>query len=107
MKIVNKNFIDGSFKNLTNYNCNIIYNQIFRYYLTPIFKRFIARKVEQQFRDRYHNSSYEKRHKAGETVIDKMPNKKKSSDNVGSIDYEEMNKLIIMSFSFKTYMKHF
>ena len=59
--------------------------RIFRYYLTPIFKRFIARKVEQQFRDRYHNSSYEKRHKAGETVIDKMPNKKKSNDNVGGM----------------------
>ena len=43
------------------------------------------------FLDRYHNSSYEKRHKAGETVIDKMPNKKKSSDNVGEyVDYEEI-----------------
>ena len=65
--------------------------RIFRYYLTPIFKRFIARKVEQQFRDRYNNSSHEKRHKAGETVIDKMPNQKTSNDSVGEyVDYEEI-----------------
>lgn len=65
--------------------------RILRYYLTPIFKLFIARKVEQQFRNRYNNSSNQKTHKTGETIIDKMPNNKKSNDGVGEyVDYEEV-----------------
>ena len=65
--------------------------RIFRYYLTPIFKRFIARKVEQQFEKRYNNSSNQNTYKTGETIIDKIPNKKKSNDSVGEyVDYEEI-----------------
>jgi hypothetical protein len=65
--------------------------RILRYYLTPIFKLFITRKVEQQFRNRYNNSSNQKTHETGETIIDKMPNNKKPNDSVGEyVDYEEI-----------------
>lgn len=66
--------------------------RLIRYYLSPLFNRYIARKVQQQFRSQYQNKGYESS-KPGETTIDKMPNKTyKSNNKVGEyVDYEEVD----------------
>jgi hypothetical protein len=63
----------------------------------PLLLRFVAKKAEQRFGDQFggfqnQNNSRNDRRKEGETVIDKMPNKSKNSnDKVGEyIDYEEI-----------------
>ena len=65
----------------------------------PILLRFVAKKAEEKFGDQFGgfknqaNPQQPKNQKEGETVIDKMPNKNKtSSDKVGEyIDYEEID----------------
>ncbi|MCA0153200.1 DUF4834 family protein [Winogradskyella vincentii] len=63
----------------------------------PLLLRFVAKKAEQRFGDQFggfqnQNNRQNDRRKEGETVIDKMPNKSKNSnDKVGEyIDYEEI-----------------
>jgi len=63
----------------------------------PVLLKFVAKKAEQRFGDQFggfqnQNRAQSKQGKAGETVIDKMPNKnKKANDKVGEyIDYEEI-----------------
>lgn len=65
---------------------------------TPFLLRFVAKKAEQRFGQQFGdfqnpNNSNNRRTKEGETVIDKMPDKAKSSSNdVGEyIDYEEID----------------
>ncbi|MCA0133485.1 DUF4834 family protein [Winogradskyella alexanderae] len=65
--------------------------------VTPFLLRFVAKKAERRFEDRFggfqnQNETNTRRGREGETVIDKMPNKNKSSnDKVGEyIDYEEI-----------------
>ena len=66
--------------------------RLIRYYLSPIFKRFVAQKVEQQFRNNYQNSSYKQTQNTGETTIDKIPKTPKSNNDVGEyVDYEEID----------------
>ncbi|APY07205.1 DUF4834 domain-containing protein [Winogradskyella sp. J14-2] len=66
----------------------------------PVLVKFVAKKAEERFgqqfggfqnKSQYHNA--EQKHKEGETVIDKMPNRQKTSnDKVGEyIDYEEID----------------
>ncbi|WP_179344826.1 DUF4834 family protein [Winogradskyella ursingii] len=65
----------------------------------PLLMRFVAKKAEekfgQQFGGRPHPNQTRKqqKQKEGETVIDKMPNQDKSSnEKVGEyIDYEEID----------------
>jgi hypothetical protein len=65
----------------------------------PFFLRFVAKKAEQKFGQQFggFKSQAEQRkaqkQKEGETVIDKMPNQnKKSNEKVGEyIDYEEID----------------
>ena len=63
----------------------------------PVLLKFVAKKAEQRFGDQFggfqnQNRAQSKQGQAGETVIDKMPNKnKKANDKVGEyIDYEEI-----------------
>ncbi|WP_299126273.1 DUF4834 family protein [uncultured Winogradskyella sp.] len=64
----------------------------------PLFLRFVAKKAEEKFGQQFggfQNPSQQKqqqKQKEGETVIDKMPNQNKSSnEKVGEyIDYEEI-----------------
>lgn len=63
----------------------------------PFLLKFVAKKAEQRFGEQFggfqdQNNQQNKRGKEGETVIDKMPNKnRKSNDKVGEyIDYEEI-----------------
>ncbi len=63
----------------------------------PLLLRFVAKKAERRFGDQFggfqnQNNSRNDHRKEGETVIDKMPNKSKNSnDKVGEyIDYEEI-----------------
>tara|TARA_R100001369_G_scaffold7878_1_gene19302 strand:- start:5351 stop:5644 length:294 start_codon:yes stop_codon:yes gene_type:complete len=65
----------------------------------PLLLRFVAKKAEQKFGEQFGgfknqaNQKQEQQQKAGETVIDKMPNQNKSSNGkVGEyIDYEEVD----------------
>ncbi|GGW62368.1 uncharacterized protein DUF4834 [Winogradskyella epiphytica] len=64
----------------------------------PLLLRFVAKKAEQKFGEQFggfqnpNQQKQQQRHKEGETVIDKMPNKSNTSnDKVGEyIDYEEI-----------------
>ncbi|NNE31032.1 MAG: DUF4834 family protein [Winogradskyella sp.] len=65
----------------------------------PFLLRFVAKKAEKKFGQQFggfqnqQNQRQQKKHKEGETVIDKMPNQDKTSDpKVGEyIDYEEVD----------------
>ena len=64
----------------------------------PVLLRFVAKKAEKKFGQQFGgfqnpNETKTKRAKEGETVIDKMPNQKKTSnDDVGEyIDFEEVD----------------
>jgi hypothetical protein len=64
----------------------------------PFLMRFVAKKAEEKFGQQFggfqnqNNQRQQQRQKEGETVIDKMPNQnKKSNEKVGEyIDYEEL-----------------
>lgn len=61
----------------------------------PLLVKFVAKKAEERFGQQFGTNYKEPqspKYKEGETVIDKVPNKGKSSnDNVGEyIDYEEV-----------------
>jgi hypothetical protein len=63
---------------------------------TPFLLRFVAKKAEQRFGEQFNAASQQKKQesrKEGETVIDKIPNRHKSSnEEVGEyIDYEEID----------------
>ena len=59
--------------------------------------RFVAKKAEQKFGGQFggfkNSANQQQKHKEGETVIDKMPNQNKNSnEKVGEyIDYEEID----------------
>ncbi len=61
----------------------------------PFLLRFVAKKAEQRFGGSFQANDYAPKNKVkeGETVIDKMPNpQKKSNDTVGEyIEYEEVD----------------
>ncbi len=61
----------------------------------PFLLRFVAKKAEQRFGGNFQTNDYSQKSsvKEGETVIDKMPNpQKKSNDTVGEyIEYEEVD----------------
>lgn len=65
----------------------------------PILMRFVAKKAEQKFGQQFggfqnpNQQRQQQKQKEGETVIDKMPNTNKSSnEKVGEyIDYEEID----------------
>ena len=65
----------------------------------PLLVKFVAKKAEERFGQQFggfQNQSQqhkEQKRKEGETVIDKIPNRQKSSnDKVGEyIDYEEID----------------
>jgi hypothetical protein len=63
----------------------------------PFLMRFAAKKMEQRFGQQFGGSQNQAKpkpkHKEGETIIDKVPNEKKASNNsVGEyIDYEEVD----------------
>ena len=61
----------------------------------PLLLRFVAKKAEQKFGgfQNQANQRDQQKHKEGETVIDKMPNQnKQSNEEVGEyIDYEEID----------------
>ncbi|MGB0980876.1 MAG: DUF4834 family protein [Winogradskyella sp.] len=59
----------------------------------PFILRFVVKKAEQQFGGFKNQQHPKQNHKAGETVIDKMPNRSTSSNkNVGEyVDYEEVD----------------
>lgn len=65
----------------------------------PLLLRFAAKKAEEKFGGQFggfpnqNQQSQQQKQKEGETVIDKMPNKNKSSnEKVGEyIDYEEVD----------------
>ncbi len=58
----------------------------------PYLVKYMSKKMQQKFEGQFGQQQQEQRHKEGETVIDKMPKKHRSSDNkVGEyIDYEEI-----------------
>lgn len=66
-----------------------ILTRIFAPYLVKYMSKKMQQKFEGQFGQQQHQ---EQSHKEGETVIDKMPNRTKSSENkVGEyVDYEEI-----------------
>ncbi|WP_439151126.1 DUF4834 family protein [Winogradskyella sp.] len=65
----------------------------------PLILRFVTKKAEQKFGQQFgefenqSNQRQQHKRKEGETVIDKMPNEnKKSNEKVGEyIDYEEID----------------
>lgn len=65
----------------------------------PILMRFMAKKAQEKFGEQFGgfqnqaNKRQKQQQKEGETVIDKMPNQNKNSnDKVGEyIDYEELD----------------
>ena len=63
----------------------------------PLLMRFVAKKAEEKFGGQFggfdRKAEPPKQQKEGETVIDKMPNQnKKSNEKVGEyIDYEEID----------------
>lgn len=65
----------------------------------PLLVRFVAKKAEEKFGQQFggfqnpNQQRQQQKQKEGETVIDKMPNKNKSSNQkVGEyIDYEEID----------------
>jgi hypothetical protein len=63
----------------------------------PLLLRFVAKKAEQKFGHQFggfdNQAKQRQKQKEGETVIDKMPNQnKKSNEKVGEyIDYEEID----------------
>jgi len=63
--------------------------------LTPFLVKYAAKKMEQKFGQQFNSNDYKQRpkqHKEGETIIDKIPRKEKSSNNsVGEyVDFEEI-----------------
>ena len=60
----------------------------------PHMRRYVAKKMQEKFGGQFQQQTYQEspRHKEGETVIDKVPQRPKSSDkNVGEyVDYEEI-----------------
>jgi uncharacterized protein involved in cysteine biosynthesis len=60
----------------------------------PLLLRFVAKKAEQRFGGSFNNqnNAHKDAAKEGETVIDKVPKRQKSSNkNVGEyIDFEEL-----------------
>mgnify|MGYP000191308372 CR=1 FL=1 len=68
-------------------------------FFAPFLMKYVAKKAEQRFGQQFggfQNQSQqpnEQKRRAGETVIDKMPERQKSSnDEVGEyIDYEEID----------------
>lgn len=62
----------------------------------PFLVKFVAKKAEERFGQQFGTNYKEPnkpQYKEGETIIDKVPNKgKNSNDNVGEyIDYEEVD----------------
>jgi hypothetical protein len=65
----------------------------------PLLLRFVAKKAEQKFGEQFGgfnnqaNQKQQQKQKEGETVIDKMPNQnRKSNEKIGEyIDYEEVD----------------
>ncbi|MBV7268054.1 DUF4834 family protein [Winogradskyella luteola] len=65
----------------------------------PLLMRFVAKKAEEKFGQRFggfqnqNGQRQQQQRKEGETVIDKIPNQnRKSNEKVGEyIDYEELN----------------
>ena len=62
----------------------------------PFLVRYMSKKMQERFGDQFQQQQHandRNRPKEGETVIDKMPNKAKTSDKkVGEyIDYEEID----------------
>ncbi len=65
----------------------------------PLLMRFVAKKAEEKFGQQFggfqnqNGQRQQQQRKEGETVIDKMPNQnKKSNEKVGEyIDYEELD----------------
>lgn len=63
----------------------------------PFLLRFVVKKAEQKFGQQFggfkNQQNPKQKHKAGETVIDKMPNRNTSSNkDVGEyVDYEEVD----------------
>lgn len=60
----------------------------------PYFVRYMSKKMQERFGGQFHQPPHDiNRPKDGETVIDKMPQQRKSSDKkVGEyIDYEEID----------------
>ena len=66
----------------------------------PFLLRFVAKKAEQKFGEQFggfnnqaNSRQQQQKQKEGETVIDKMPNQnRKSNEKVGEyIDYEEID----------------
>jgi len=59
---------------------------------TPILIKYVAKKAEQQFGDKYGSFQKEKEQKEGEITIDKIPDTKQSNKDVGEyVDYEEID----------------
>lgn len=65
--------------------------------LAPFLVKLAAKKMEQRFGQQFggfqNQTQQQPKHKEGETVIDKVPNRKKTSSNdVGEyIDFEEVD----------------
>ncbi|WP_299229258.1 DUF4834 family protein [uncultured Psychroserpens sp.] len=63
-------------------------------FFAPYFARYVSKKMQQKFGGQFQQQqSQDQRHREGETVIDKMPNKNSSANKkVGEyIDYEEID----------------
>ena len=60
----------------------------------PYFMRYMSKKMQEKFGGQFQQQTYQnkKQQKEGETVIDKVPQQHKSTDNkVGEyVDYEEI-----------------
>ncbi len=60
----------------------------------PFLQRYLAKKVQDKFGGQFQQQQYRQspKHKEGETIIDKVPKRQKTSDkNVGEyVDYEEI-----------------
>jgi len=62
--------------------------------LAPYFLRYMSKKMQEKFGGQFQQQQYQQnpKRKEGETVIDKVPQQRKTSDkNVGEyVDYEEI-----------------
>ncbi|WP_298757397.1 DUF4834 family protein [uncultured Psychroserpens sp.] len=59
----------------------------------PYMVRYMSKKMQQKFEGQFQQHQQKQQHKEGETVIDKIPNDKATSNKkVGEyIDYEEID----------------
>lgn len=58
----------------------------------PVLFKYAAKKAEQQFGQQFESNRQERKTKVGETIIDKVPNKKASNKEVGEyVDFEEID----------------